>query len=256
MKDLYEKPEYTSRHSCRNREKLNGQKAAVNSDLFQPHIHTYIFIFILFIQYISSYNRGDYTAMRKTLDIRWAEKLEPHRDDPDKQWTIFTEVLAKAQEAHIPYKDIGQQCKRRRGPPIDKQTYEAAKKKHRAWQRYMETGSTEKYKEFTRHRNKVRKMTRKLERDLEKSICQDAKSNPKRFWNFIKGKLKTTSGVADLVRGRDEEIESLTKSDKEKTEVLAKFFCSVFTREPDTELPATSNKNFDRALSTITVTTQ
>ena len=38
------------------------------------------------------YNRGDYTAMRKTLDIRWAEKLEPHRDDPDKQWTIFTEV--------------------------------------------------------------------------------------------------------------------------------------------------------------------
>ena len=118
----------------------------------------------------------------------------------------------------------------------------------------METGSTEKYKEFTRHRNKVRKMTRKLERDLEKSICQDAKSNPKRFWNFIKGKLKTTSGVADLVRGRDEEIESLTKSDKEKTEVLAKFFCSVFTREPDTELPATSNKNFDRALSTITVT--
>ena len=55
------------------------------------------------------------------------------------------------------------------------------------------------------------------------------------------------------MRGRDDENESLTKSDKEKTEVLAECFSSVFTWEPDTELPATPNKNFDRALSTITV---
>ncbi|RUM41878.1 MAG: hypothetical protein DSY80_08175, partial [Desulfocapsa sp.] len=92
------------------------------------------------------FNRGDYTALKKTLDIGWAEKLDPHREDPDKQWTIFTEILEKAQVAHIPYKDIGETCRKRRGPPIDKKTYEATKKKHRAWSRYMETGSDDKHR--------------------------------------------------------------------------------------------------------------
>ncbi|RUM41879.1 MAG: hypothetical protein DSY80_08180 [Desulfocapsa sp.] len=89
---------------------------------------------------------------------------------------------------------------------------------------------------------------------MEKSICREAKSNPKKFWNFIKGKLKTTTGVADLVKGRVDDTESLTKNDKEKAEVLAGFFSSVFTRESDTEVPTTPEKNFDRPVSTITIT--
>jgi len=38
----------------------------------------------------------------------------------------------------------------------------------------METGDPEKYKEYTRQRNKVRAMTRKLQRDLEKKLSQNS----------------------------------------------------------------------------------
>jgi len=42
--------------------------------------------------------------------------------------------------------------------------------KNRLLQRYMETRDPEKYKEYTRQRNKVRAMTRKSQKDLEKDI--------------------------------------------------------------------------------------
>ena len=86
--------------------------------------------------------------------------------------------------------------------------------KYRSWQRYLETRDPEKYKEYTRQINKVRDMTRKIQRDLEKDISRQAKSNPKQFWNYVKGKMKTRTGV--LIIQSDGNEEMLTKTDQEK----------------------------------------
>jgi len=59
----------------------------------------------------------------------------------------------------------------------------------------METRDPEKYKEYTRQRNKVPAMTRKLQKDLEKDISSQAKSDPKQFWNYVKRKMKIRTGV-------------------------------------------------------------
>ena len=71
--------------------------------------------------------------------------MAPYGEDPDKQWEVCAEVLKKAKEAHIPSRDIGQGRRHRRGPPIDKATYEVMKKKHRAWRRYIEMRDDNKY---------------------------------------------------------------------------------------------------------------
>jgi len=76
----------------------------------------------------------------------------------------------------------------------------------------METRYPEKYKEYTRRRNKVRAMTHKLRRNLEKDISRQAKLKPRQFWNYVKGKMKTRTGVSDLIIQSDGNEEILTKT--------------------------------------------
>ena len=200
------------------------------------------------------YDRGDYNQMRDEMDIDWDDKLETHQEDPGSQWNIFTKLLKAASDKHIPSKTISEKHKKRRGAPIDLKTYQATKKKHRTWQRYMETRDPAKYKEYTRQRNKVRTMTRKLQRDLEKEISRTAKENPKKFWGYVKSKMKTKTGIADLIKKKDGNHEELTKTDQEKAEVLADFFSSVFTLEPDTEIPKLEEKNYHDPLMNMLIT--
>ena len=99
-------------------------------------------------------------------------------------------------------------------------------------------------------------MTRKLQRDMEKDISRSAKTNPKKFWSFIKSTLKTKVGEVDLVKIRDNDGETLTKNDGEEAEVSSEFFSNVFTREPDTNVPTLKPKNFNEPLDDIMVTKQ
>ena len=119
----------------------------------------------------------------------------------------------------------------------------------------METRDPAKHREFTKQRNKVRQMTRKLQREVEKNISKNAKSNPKQFWSYIKKQLNTTSGIADFVKKRTGNVEHLTNSDGEKAVVLSEFFSSVYTEEPDTDIPALEKKQvLDRPLAEIEIT--
>ena len=45
--------------------------------------------------------------------------------------------------------------------PVDRDTIQKSRKKNRMWQRYMETRDTSKYREYTKLRNQVRRLTRK-----------------------------------------------------------------------------------------------
>ena len=61
-------------------------------------------------------------------------------------------------------------------------------------------------------------------------------SNPKVFWRFARERLKTGIGVAPLLcNPGDPGI--LTHSDEEKAAILQSQFCSVFTHEPEGEIP-------------------
>ena len=83
--------------------------------------------------------------------------------------------------------------------PIDEKTRKEIRSKHRAWEKAYTTKSESSKLIYNRQRNKVRKLTRKLHIDYKKNIAREAKSNPKRFWQYAKSKTKTNSNVAQLV---------------------------------------------------------
>ena len=109
------------------------------------------------------------------------------------------------------------------------------KRKHRAWQRYNESNYMDENKlmMFRRLRNKVRKVTIYQQKCQEKEIANEAKTNPKKFWQYVNRRTKTTSGIANLETPNN----TLTSKDKEKAEILANFFTSVFTKEKLGDIP-------------------
>jgi hypothetical protein len=72
---------------------------------------------------------------------------------------------------------------------------------------------------------------------MEKEIAQNAKSNPNIFWKYANSKRKTNTGISELKFKSEEGEERKTTTDKEKAEVLASSFSSVFTIEPEGDLP-------------------
>ena len=75
-----------------------------------------------------------------------------------------------------------------------------------------------------------------MKRNFERSIAKEAKTNPKAFYNYVNGNLKTRTGITNL-----ETSNGKTTSDKEKAEALNRYFVSVFTREDISYIPRASN---------------
>jgi hypothetical protein len=73
---------------------------------------------------------------------------------------------------------------------------------------------------------------RKAKANMEKETAKNAKSNPKIFWKYANSKRKINTGISELKFKSEEGEERKTTTDKEKAEVLASFFSSVFTIEP------------------------
>ena len=83
---------------------------------------------------------------------------------------------------------------------------------------------------------------------MEKNIASLAKTDPKSFFKYVNGKIKTRTGVGDIMRDNG----CLTRNDEEKAEVLNTFFSSVFTVEDMKNIPEINlAKNFSEELKDI-----
>ena len=70
-------------------------------------------------------------------------------------------------------------------------------------------------------------MTRQCVRKHEEDVSKSIKHQPKKFWNYVNKKIKTTETIPALKIGPDK----WAMNDKDKADTLANFFSSVFTIE-------------------------
>ena len=110
--------------------------------------------------------------------------------------------------------------------PLSKEILARAKKKQSCWQRYLKTKETQKYKEYCRVRNQVKRITRKAKTSYEKDIASNVKSNPKKFWSYANRKTSYKQSTSHLQIGvcTDEGKSILTTSDHEKVQASSNFF--------------------------------
>ncbi|KAK3753459.1 hypothetical protein RRG08_056351 [Elysia crispata] len=135
---------------------------------------------------------------------------------------------------------------------LDGGTLSAVRKKHKMHRRWIETRDGHHCQEYAKARNKAARECRKAKIRLEKTVAEQAKRNPKSFWSYVKAKTSTRSGIGDLKRDDG----TIASTDKEKAQVFNDFFQSVFTEEPDGELPKAPQFPFNSPLTNIDFKTE
>ncbi len=79
------------------------------------------------------------------------------------------------------------------------------------------------------------------------------KINPKKFWAYVKSQTKTRPTIPDLEMVSTSGTRK-TRNDTEKANVLAEYFTSVFTQEPDGEIPRLPNRIIRNPMEKIILT--
>ena len=125
--------------------------------------------------------------------------------------------------------------------PVDEKTIRAIKKKEKSHRQWMSTkrGNIDEgtiRTQYNRDRNKVKTLLRKAKRRFERNIAMKAKTEPKAFWGHTRRKLKTKTGVAPLL-SNPKDNDSMQFDETEKANLLLRQFSSVFTREPEGDIP-------------------
>ena len=103
--------------------------------------------------------------------------------------------------------------------------------------------------EAVRARDQAKTACRDAQKDYEKRVASEAKSNPKAFFSYAKSKMKCKESISNLV------TESGTAStDEEKADVLNCFFASVFTTERTDSFPNPPEYTISETISNLSVT--
>ena len=94
---------------------------------------------------------------------------------------------------------------------------------------------------YTKARNQVTNVMLQSKRKYESDIALKSKQYRKVFWSHIRSKLKTKTGVSPLLEDVNDKT-SIKFSNEEKANIFQKQFSSVFTREPDGDIPKLARK--------------
>jgi hypothetical protein len=181
------------------------------------------------------YDKGNYEEFNKAIsETEWENLLIP-MDHINTYWTKFHDKIRELEKRFVPSRQVKQTTKRKRGNyPMDKKTLEKIKEKHALCRKSINSKDPKVRKEYNKVRNQVKNLTNKLKRKNEQSLSSNAKKNPKAIWKYIKSKSKSRTGIDELLTDQSNPNSAKTDEDKEKAEILANFFNSVFTKGPET----------------------
>ena len=153
----------------------------------------------------------------------------------DDMWKLINDVILEATNKFVPRVNINNNNDKRNRTTktIPRTMLEKIHFKRRAHKMYRKFPTKENANRYARARNQVKWESRKLIKSNEASLALEAKTNPKRFFQYVASKTKTRESVSNLKKTDD----SLTENDKEKADVLNEYFSSVFTKDSQENVP-------------------
>ena len=137
---------------------------------------------------------------REITQIEWQEKFIQNAgfNTVDTSWYNLKGMLLEMRDKYVP-KMTDSQWKSDGNFPIGHELQQTIKEKSRLHRKWIKSLGSENEKperqRYIRVRNKVNREIRQHKREYEGNICNQAKDNPKRFWQHIRSNLKTKSGI-------------------------------------------------------------
>ena len=135
-------------------------------------------------------------------------------------WINFVSRFNEAEEECVPRK-IVKIGKKRFTYHLDRKTIAKRKKKYRLWKRYLISKDKIIYEEYCRCRNQYRRLT------------QRTRNATRRFFGGISTQRLNRAQLPELFTISTSNMTKMTSDDKEKANILAKFFSSVYKKEPN-----------------------
>ena len=204
------------------------------------------------------YAQGDFKKLRTMMDLDWDAEFSGMQDDVCSQWNRFITIFEAAVDECIPITSSCGDMRDRIPREYLKTFLKEKRKKSRCWQRFMESRFTDnhdiKWRAYCKQRNKVRTLTRNIKKQKEKNVAYDAKINPKKFWKYVGSKMKVKPGIPQLHTNNTDHSLIVTTNDYEKAEMLQAHFTSVFTHEPDGEIPLAPDHIVSSLLEDLVIT--
>jgi hypothetical protein len=157
--------------------------------------------------------------------INWAQAMEGKT--AHQMWGLLKFEVEAAVESNVPMKKV---CSGGRPYWMTRKIMAAIRRKKRLWKKAKEGGDMESYKEAEKC---VKGMIRCAKRNFEKKLAKENGGNSKPFYSYVKKKTRSRPSIGPL---RNEKNETVT-DDQGMTEVLNRFFSSVFTKERTDKIP-------------------
>ena len=206
------------------------------------------------------YHKADYEGMRSNLrESNWSETSTAliHEKSIEEGWGIIKDKFMELRNKFVPLQAGGRATWKSKGSiPIDRDIQSTIRKKHQLHRRWINARADVKEAlrlEYVRARNKVKTLVRQAKKKVERDISRDAKKNPKKFWSYVRRKMKTRANISPLLEN-PEDPDSLKYTDAEKAEILQRQFCSVFVREPGGEIPKINSATVKTTMNEPTIT--
>jgi len=179
-------------------------------------------------QKIPDYGRANFGQMKKELrkpniqDICKTSNL-------DEAWMKLELEIKGAIARNIPFKHR----RSRNRPPLGRPLVRALRRKRKLWRKAQSSNEESCRVELkVSEKNLIRK-SRQAKRNLEKSIAQNSKKNPKLYYQYVRSVLKTKAVVGPLVDAEGYEVDE----DSRTADLLNTYFSSVFTIEDAGVIP-------------------
>ena len=181
-----------------------------------------------------NFAKGNYAGLVDAFNIDWDLFFDDCSNNINQMWVKFRQFVIQKTEEFVPKVNHFHTWKKKLWKrPLNGPLRQTIRKKHRAWNRYIETKNPAKLLEYKKIRNVVTSQISNLRAQEQYDISVSCKDNPKKFWKYINSKRKTKSDIGELIRADDCGNTSVANTDELKAEVLCKAFGSVFTPEKD-----------------------
>ena len=170
----------------------------------------------------------DYRLMKQELAGQdWSFITE---NDVDKSWNMMKKILLEVSEKNTA---VRWARKPKTLPFMTKELKRARNKKKRYWRLYKQNiHNKNHYTKYTKTRNQVRNLSRKLFEQHEEAVAAASKLNPKRFWNYASARKPGRHSVTRL-----KDNDRIIDDPIEIANAVNRQFTSVFTPPDNAPLP-------------------